>query len=131
MFEERITTADLQGGYKADAGKPKFSLIPPKFLRALAAVFTTGGKKYSDWNWYLGMNYSRVYDATERHLNAWWDGETHDPVDGQHHLISAAWGCCVLYIYDITPDRFKKFDDRLMNLTDEIIREQINTSATK
>lgn len=128
---ERITPTDLQGGYKADEGKPRFGLIPPKFLRALAELFTTGAKKYSDWNWYLGMNYSRVYDAMMRHQNAWWSGQTHDEVDGQHHLISSAWCACVLYIYDTLPDKFKKFDDRLCMLSDDDIRKDINTSATK
>lgn len=128
---ERITPNDLQGGYKADEGKPRFGLIPPKFLRALAELFTAGAKKYSDWNWYLGMNYSRVYDAMMRHQNAWWDGEKYDPIDGQHHLISAAWCACVLFIYDMTPDKFNKFDDRLTMLKDEDIRASINTSAVK
>jgi hypothetical protein len=131
MSKERITTEDLQGGYKADEGKARIGLIPPKFLKALAELFTMGAKKYSDWNWYLGMNYSRVYDAMMRHSNAWWDGETHDPIDGQHHLISTAWCACALYIYDITPEKFKRFDDRLHTLTDEAIRADINTTARK
>lgn len=131
MFKESVTSSDLQGGYKADSGKPRFGLIPPKFLRALAELFTMGAKKYSDWNWYLGMSYSRVYDAMLRHANAWWDGETHDPVDGQHHLISTAWCACVLFIYDTMPEKFKQFDDRLSNLTDESIRASIKTTAKK
>lgn len=131
MFKEsdKITPETLKSGYKADSGKAKFSLIPPKFLKALAELFTMGAKKYSDYNWYLGMDYSRVYDAMIRHSNAWWDGETNDPIDGQHHLISTAWCSCVLYIYDIMPEKFLKFDDRMHTLTDESII--INDTAKK
>lgn len=129
--EEEITVEKLEGGFKADKGKSRFSLIPPIFLKALADLFAMGAKKYSDWNWFLGMKYSRVYDAMQRHSNAWANGETHDPVDGQHHLISTAWCSCVLYVYDMMPEKFKKFDDRLHTVTDESIRENINTGAKK
>ncbi len=131
MFKEadKITLETLKSGYKADDGKARFSLIPPKFLKALAELFTMGAKKYSDFNWFLGMDYSRVYDAMNRHANAWWDGEQNDPIDGQNHLISVAWGACVLYIYDIMPEKFKKFDDRMHTLTNESI--QVNTKAKK
>jgi hypothetical protein len=128
---EIITKEALQSGYKADSGKARFSLIPPKFLRALAELFTTGAKKYSDFNWFLGMKYSRAYDALHRHANAWWDGEQNDPIDGQHHLISVAWNACVLYTYDMMPEKFKQFDDRMHNISDEDILSQINTSAKK
>lgn len=133
MFKEagKITPETLQGGFKADDQKARMSLIPPKFLKALAELFTMGAKKYSLYNWWLGMDYSRVYDAMIRHSNAFWDGEQFDPTDGQHHLISTAWNACVLYMYDITPEKFKQFDDRMHNLTDEDIRAGINTSAKK
>lgn len=131
MKEEVITKETLQSGYKADNGKARFSLIPPIFLKALADLFAMGARKYSDWNWFLGMKYSRVYDAMLRHANAWANGETNDPVDGQHHLISVAWNACVLFVYDSMPDKFKKFDDRLHNIKDEDILENINTGAKK
>lgn len=131
MNKEVITKETLQSGYKADEGKARFSLIPPIFLKALADLFAMGAKKYSDWNWFLGMKYSRVYDAMLRHANAWANGETNDPVDGQHHLISVAWNSCVLYVYDSMPEKFKKFDDRLHNIKDEDILENINTGAKK
>lgn len=130
-MKEIINQETLQSGYKADNGKARFGLIPPQFLKALAELFTIGAKKYSDWNWFLGMNYSRVYDAMQRHSNAWWNGEQNDPIDGQNHMISVAWGACVLYIYDIMPEKFKGFDDRMGSLSDKEIRASINTKALK
>jgi hypothetical protein len=125
--KESITSEDLKSGYKADSGKTKYNLVPPLFEKKFAELWTMGAKKYSDWNWYLGMPYSMVYNALRRHLGAWWgDNEQYDPVDGQHHLISVAWCACVLFIYD-TVDKFKKFDDRIHTLTDEKI--QVNTKA--
>jgi len=38
---------DLPGpAYKDDAGKPRFSLIPPKAERSVAEVLTFGAEKY-------------------------------------------------------------------------------------
>jgi hypothetical protein len=31
-----------------------------------------------------------------RHAWAWWQGERDDPMDGQHHLASVAWGALAL-----------------------------------
>lgn len=128
---EKVTKEDLVGGFKADSGKEDIALIPWQFIMALAALFTTGAKKYSPYNWYLGMDYSRVYSAMMRHALKWWGGEKYDETDGQHHLISVAWCACVLFIYDTMPERFAKFDDRLHNQTDEMIRGSVNTEATK
>jgi hypothetical protein len=127
---ETVTKDNLQGGYKADSGKPRISLVPTQFITALAHLFTLGAKKYAAWNWWLGMNFSRPYDALQRHAMAWYEGEEHDPTDGQHHLIACAWNCCVLYFYSaVQPNRYKKFDDRPKNLNEDVIRNSINTDA--
>jgi hypothetical protein len=61
------------GALKHDAGKLRFDLIPASTSKALAEVLTHGAKEYTDENWRNGFNWKRVYGATQRHLNKWFD----------------------------------------------------------
>jgi len=98
-------------GIKHDDGKLRFDLIPVYPLEKLAEVYTIGAKKYDDWNWAKGMNWSRIFAALERHLQAWKRGEEIDPENGQLHLASAAWGCLTLMEYGRIR---REFDDRFL-----------------
>jgi hypothetical protein len=40
-------------------------------------------------NWEAGMGWSRLYAAAERHLHAWWAGESNDSETGLSHLAHA------------------------------------------
>lgn len=84
------------GGRKDDGGKIRYELLAPDFLRAVATILTFGASKYKDWNWAEGFEWSRLYGATQRHLNAWWDGEAKDPETGHSHLWHA--GCCIMFL---------------------------------
>lgn len=43
--------------------------------------------KYQAWNWRVaGVRGSTYVSAMKRHVDAYSSGETHDPVDGSHHL---------------------------------------------
>lgn len=97
------------GGYKDDAGKLRFDLIPAAALEALAEVYTVGAAKYEDRNWERGMRWGRVFAAVMRHLWAWWRGEDADPETGLSHLAHAAWGCLALIEYGRT---HRELDDR-------------------
>lgn len=96
---------------KYDAGKTRYDLIPVEPLQRLAEVFTYGADKYSDRNWEKGLTYSRVYAATQRHLNAFWGGEYNDKESGLSHLSHAMCGIMFLQEYEIkgtgTDDRNK------------------------
>jgi hypothetical protein len=87
---------------KHDNGKPRFDLLPPDALTAVADVFRIGADKYGERNWEHGIpgGFGRVYSALQRHAWAWWNGETHDQEDGQHHLASVAWCALVLLTYE-------------------------------
>lgn len=61
-------------GRKDDKEKPRFDLIPPEPIFALAQILTFGAEKYSDRNWEKGMSWGRVFAALMRHLWAWWGG---------------------------------------------------------
>lgn len=84
-------------GTKYDGDKIRFDLIPPEVMMAMGTVFTYGAAKYADRNWENGLSISRVYNALQRHLNAYLAGEWFDPPEregsGYPHLWHAA--CCM------------------------------------
>lgn len=99
----------MESGVKHDAGKIQLGLISTRFLRGLGQVLTFGAKKYAAHNWRKGMVTSRYYDALQRHLLAWNDGEDLDPESQLPHLYHAA--CCLMFLaetLEIRPD----LDDR-------------------
>jgi len=85
-----------QEGLKFDDDKIRLELLPPELMTAVGSILTFGAKKYTDRNWELGMDWSRVYGALLRHLNAWWSGDTFDPETGKSHLWHA--GCCIAFL---------------------------------
>lgn len=87
-------------GRKDDEGRLRFDLIPPAPLEELARVYTIGASKYDDWNWLGGMKWSRIIGALHRHLNAWQQGTTYDPDDGQCALASVIWCAMTLMEYE-------------------------------
>ena len=96
-------------GIKADTGKLRYDLIPPGPLNELANVYTIGASKYAARNWEKGLTWGRVFAAMMRHAWAWWGGEKHDLIDGQHHLSSVAWCAFALMEYE---DTHPELDDR-------------------
>jgi len=89
-----------QEGTKFDVGKLMYELIPVLPLRELARVYTIGAQKYSPDNWRKGLKWRRVMGALERHYQAFKDGESIDPQDGQHHLASVVWCAFALMQYE-------------------------------
>lgn len=92
-------TASPDEATKHDDDKPRYDLIPPEVLDGLARLYALGAQKYDARNWEKGMGWGRLFAAINRHLWAWWRGEDYCPKDGQHHLLSAVWGCFALYTY--------------------------------
>lgn len=82
-------TVIVEDFMKFDAGKLRYSLIPPEMTKALAEVLTYGAKKYKPNNWKSVDDPSRYMDALYRHLEAFRSGETNDPESGLHHLSHA------------------------------------------
>lgn len=129
-FEQKqINPEALTQGMKADAGKPRVGLIPPKIIEMIAAQYTMGADKYVQYNWALGMNYERVYSALQRHVLAWWGGERYDPIDNVDHLVAVIWNAMTLLHYELDPERYKQFDDRPHTMTPERIMEFIAEKA--
>lgn len=87
-------------GKKFDEGKPELGLVPKSLIWAVGAILTFGAKKYGAHNWRKGLAWSRAYNATLRHLTAWWDGEDKDVESGKSHLHHAACELAFLIEYE-------------------------------
>lgn len=94
---------------KHDHGKPRVSLIPSSFTLGVAEVLTFGAQKYRVHNWRTGMSYSRLIDATFRHLLAFQEGEDLDSESGLSHVHHAA--CNLAFLSELVKTH-PEFDDR-------------------
>lgn len=87
----------LSEGRKNDSGKLRFSLVPQQALWAIVKVLEHGAAKYEEHNWRKVSNWrERYFNASMRHLAAWFRGEWSDPESGLPHLAHA--GCCILFL---------------------------------
>ena len=72
---------------KADAGKPRLSLVPRKIIWAIAAIREYGNKKYGDPNNWKQVEPDRYRDAAYRHFMRYLDDPTGvDEESGLPHL---------------------------------------------
>lgn len=109
-------------GHKADRTKPRLGLVSKVFIWAIAKILTdaatkldpvTGKPKYGLHNWRNGLEWSCPYDALQRHLTAWWDGEDIDPDSGMSHLWHAS--CELMFLVEYEVKGVGK-DDRYRNV---------------
>ena len=86
-------------GRKFDGGKMEYGLLPPLALEETVKVLTFGAQKYERDNWQKVPDSKRRYfDAMQRHVWAWKQGEQMDPESGIHHLAHAM--CCLMFLYE-------------------------------
>jgi len=86
-------------GRKFDDSKLEYGLLPPLALKAMVEVLTFGAQKYERENWkYVPDSKRRYFDALQRHVWAWKEGEEFDPESGKHHLAHAM--CCLAFLYE-------------------------------
>lgn len=91
--------------------KPKVSSTPTLAIREMGKVFELGAKKYGRYNWRLHTVSATVYyDAAQRHLMAWFEGEDIDPESGVNHLAHVM--ACMAILLD-AEERGKLNDNRL------------------
>ena len=87
------------GGRKFDGGKLQYGLLPPLALKATVEILTFGAQKYEPDNWkHVPDSKRRYFDAMQRHLWAWKEGEQNDPESGKNHLAHAL--CCLMFLYE-------------------------------
>lgn len=72
---------------KADAGKPRLSLVPRKIIWDIAKIREYGNKKYGDPNNWRKVEVERYRDAAYRHFMRYLDDPTGvDEESGLPHL---------------------------------------------
>lgn len=86
-------------GTKHDQGKIPLSLLPKEGLEYEAKAFDYGVKKYGKGNFRGGMEWSRLIDASLRHLIAFNNKEDLDKESGLHHLAHLKANVAMLIYY--------------------------------
>lgn len=97
--------------------KAPMSTVPGPVLAELGVAMLEGAAKYGRHNYRaVGVRSSVYYDATMRHMIAWWEGEDTDPDSGLSHITKAIASLAVLRdamlqgkVEDDRPPRAKPF----------------------
>lgn len=106
-MEEHTQTSIKDQSLKQDKDKIRLDLFPPEAMFAISDILTFGASKYRERGWEVGMDWSRVFGATLRHLYAWWGAKSNrtrenflfgelDVESGRSHLWHA--GCCIVFL---------------------------------
>lgn len=92
---------------KADAGKPKLSLVPPEIIRDIARIREYGNNKYPEGgkdNW-KNVEPERYRDALFRHLLAYLENpESVDEESNLPHLWHLA--CNVAFLCELEKEKY-------------------------
>ncbi|WMI33255.1 hypothetical protein SEA_SLIMJIMMY_76 [Mycobacterium phage SlimJimmy] len=111
MSTGEVVHTSATGGQKA-GNRVRMSLVPGRELLDVAELYGKGAEKYSAWNWAKGYDWSLSFDALNRHLWAWWDGEEFDNGEGGtglEHLTAVVFHALALMYFR---KHFPELDDR-------------------
>lgn len=98
----RVKSLENQS-YKADAGKPKLSLVPTEIINCIARVREFGNNKYKDSNSWKRVEKERYIDAMFRHLLKYInDNKAIDEESGLPHLWHCA--CNIAFLCEMEKD---------------------------
>ena len=87
-------------GTKHDADKPRYDLLPPDAIDAMARVLTFGAEKYAPNQWRIVPDAVTRYQAAMlRHAFAMLRGEINDPESGQPHAAHVM--CCAAFLVEL------------------------------
>lgn len=79
--------------------KAPLSTLPAHVILELGTAMLEGAAKYGRFNYRaIGVRASVYYDALQRHILAWWEGEDIDPDSGLPHVTKAM--SCLLVLRD-------------------------------
>lgn len=109
--------------------KAPMSTVSAAVLAEVGVAMLEGAAKYGRHNYrVVGVRSSVYYDATMRHLMAWWEGQDLDPDSGMSHVTKAIAGLVVLrdamiqgMVTDDRAPRSKEFYEGLNKLADQIL----------
>jgi dATP/dGTP diphosphohydrolase len=106
--------------------KVPFSTISAPVMAEVGVAMMEGARKYGRHNYRAsGVRASVYYDATLRHLTAYWEGEDIDPLSGLSHITKAIASLTVLRDAMI----FNKLDDDRPPKAPEGWQEELNKKA--
>lgn len=90
---ESVNPKDLLG-----VKKPALRFVPPVAIGELSKAMALGAQKYGPFNWREKRVMASIYyEAAQRHLMAWFDGENLDPESRASHL-SHVMACCAILL---------------------------------
>ena len=141
----RLSTAPAPGDHLLKDTNPKdaigiskapMSTVPAAVLAEVGVAMLEGACKYGRSNFRIaGVRASVYYDATMRHLMAWWEGEDTDPDSGMSHVTKAITSLVVLrdamiqdMCTDDRPPRSAEFYARLNTLASEVLARHADKS---
>lgn len=109
--------------------KAPMSTVSALVLAEVGVAMLEGAAKYGRHNYReTGAQASVYYDATMRHLMAWWEGEDVDPDSGMSHITKAIASLTVLRdtmirgnFSDDRPPRSPEFFARLNELAGQVL----------
>lgn len=116
--------------------KAPMSTVSAAVLAEVGVAMLEGACKYGRHNYRAaGVRSSVYYDATMRHLMAWWEGEDTDPDSGMSHITKAITSLVVLRdamirgtCTDDRPPRSAEFYARLNALAAEVLARHADKS---
>ncbi len=93
--------AAYQAALAQKAAKPKPHLETTEIRHMALPAIEYGANKYCPWGWLdTPMAWTDLLDATQRHLDAWGEGQDADPESGVCHLhhVAANVGFLLTYL---------------------------------
>lgn len=79
--------------------KSPLSTVPMNVVFEVGLAMLEGALKYGRHNYRIsGVRASIYFDALQRHINAWWEGEDIDPDSGLSHVVKAM--ACLVILRD-------------------------------
>lgn len=92
-----VTTKDTNPKDRIGIKKVPQSFLPSGPVMEMGLAMMEGALKYGSHNYRaVGVRASVYYDAAERHLKAFWEGEDIDPESGLPHIVKAMTCLAVL-----------------------------------
>lgn len=96
-----VRVVDPNTGGEKGSKLARFDLLPYDALHAVSEHFGRGAAKYEARNWERGYTWSLSYAAMQRHLAAWWQGETNDEEFGWSHLRAVVFHALALLTFEL------------------------------
>ena len=109
--------------------KYPMSPVPAPVMGELGVAMLEGALKYGYYNFRnVDISASTYYDAANRHINSWWEGQDIDPDSGINHITKAIASLVLMrdavmndrLIDDRPPAAKEKWEAHLNTLTENI-----------